>query len=143
MPLRFELVARHGGELARLARDLPRRLPGTPEPESSDPETERFLLFSAVSGALVELAGSVPVCLVLDDVHWADAQSVALMKHVTASAASGALQVILAFRDSDLGPDHPLNAVLQDLRRVEGVERIALEGFGATEVSEVMAAAAG
>ena len=41
-------VARHGGELARLARDLPRRLPGAPEPESSDPETERFLLFSAV-----------------------------------------------------------------------------------------------
>ncbi|HEY2353599.1 MAG TPA: AAA family ATPase [Gaiellaceae bacterium] len=136
-------VARHGGELARLARDLPRRLPGVPEPESSDPETERFLLFSAVSGALVELAASVPICLVLDDLHWADAQSVALVKHVTASAASGALQVILAFRDSDLGPDHPLNPVLQDLRRIEGVERIALEGFGATEVSEVMAAAAG
>jgi class 3 adenylate cyclase len=136
-------VARHGGELARLARDLPRRLPGTPEPESSDPETERFLLFSAVSGALVELAVSVPVCLVLDDLHWADAQSVALVKHVTSFAASRALQVILAFRDSDLGTDHPLNAVLQDLRRVEGVERIALEGFGATEVTEVMAAAAG
>ncbi len=136
-------VARHGGQLARLARDLPRRLPQTPEPESSDPETERFLLFSAVSGALVELAAHVPVCLVLDDLHWADAQSVALVKHVTASAASGALQVILAFRDSDVGPDHPLNAVLQDLRRVDGVERIALEGLGATEVSEVMAAAAG
>ena len=53
-----------------------------PEPESSDPETERFLLFSAVAGALVELAASVPVCLVLDDLHWADAQSVALLKHV-------------------------------------------------------------
>jgi class 3 adenylate cyclase len=136
-------VARHGGQLARLARDLPRRLPGTPEPESSDPETERFLLFSAVSGALVELAAAMPVCLVLDDLHWADAQSVALVKHVTASAASGALQVILTFRDSDLGTDHPLNAVLQDLRRIDGVERIALEGLGATEVSEVMAAAAG
>jgi class 3 adenylate cyclase len=136
-------VGRHGGELARLARDLPRRVPGTPEPESSDPETERFLLFSAVSGALVELAASVPVCLVLDDFHWADAQSIALVKHVTATGASGALQVIVAFRDSDLGTDHPLNAVLQDLRRFEGVERIALEGFGATEVSEVMAAAAG
>ena len=136
-------VARHGGELARLARDLPRRLPGTPEPESSDPETERFLLFSAVSGALVELAASVPVCLVLDDVHWADTQSVGLMKHVTSAASSSALQLIVAFRDSDLGTDHPLSPVLQDLRRVEGVERIALEGFGATEVSKVMAAAAG
>ena len=136
-------VERHGGELARLARELPRRLPEVPEPESSDPETERFLLFSAVAGALVELAASVPVCLVLDDLHWADGQSVALLKHVVSAAASSALQVIVAFRDSDLGKDHPLGAVLADLRRIEGVDRIALEGLGAAEVSEVMAAAAG
>jgi class 3 adenylate cyclase len=136
-------VERHGGELARLARELPRRLPDVPEPESSDPETGRFLLFSAVAGALVELAASVPVCLVLDDLHWADGQSVALLKHVVSATESCALQVIVAFRDSDLGKDHPLGAVLADLRRIEGIERIALEGLGAAEVSEVMAAAAG
>ena len=136
-------VERHGGELARLTRELPRRFPEVPEPESSDPETERFLLFSAVAGALVELTASMPVCLVLDDLHWADSQSVALLKHVVWSSESCALQVVVAFRDSDLGRDHPLNAVLADLRRIEGVDRIALVGFGAAEVSEVMAAAAG
>jgi class 3 adenylate cyclase len=136
-------VKRHGGELARLARELPRRLPEAPEPESSDPETERFLLFSAVAGGLVELAASMPVCLVLDDLHWADGQSVALLKHVVSATESCALQVIVAFRDSDLGKGHPLGAVLADLRRVEGVERIALQGLGTAEVSEVMAVAAG
>jgi hypothetical protein len=136
-------VERHGGELARLTRELKRRLPEVPEPESSDPETERFLLFSAVAGALVELAAAVPVCLVLDDLHWADAQSVALLKHVVSAAESCAVQVIVAFRDSDLDKDHPLGTVLADLRRIEGVERIALQGLGAAEVSEVMAAAAG
>ena len=100
-------VERHGGELARLTRELPRRLPDVPEPESSDPETERFLLFSAVAGALVELTASMPVCLVLDDLHWADSQSVALLKHVVWSAESCALQVIVAFRDSDLGGPSP------------------------------------
>jgi class 3 adenylate cyclase len=136
-------VGRHGGELARLTRELPRRLPEVAEPESSDPETERFLLFSAVAGALVELAASTPLCLVLDDLHWADSQSVALLKHVVSAAESSALQVIVAFRDSDLAKEHPLNAVLADLRRIEGVERIALQGLGAAEVSEVMAEAAG
>jgi hypothetical protein len=85
----------------------------------------------------------MPVCLVLDDLHWADSQSVALLKHVVWAAESCALQVIVAFRDSDLGKEHPLHAVLADLRRVEGVDRIVLEGFGSDEVSEVMAAAAG
>jgi len=136
-------VERHGGELARLARDLSRRVSGVPEPQSSDPETERFLLFSAVSGVLVELAAAVPVCLVLDDVHWADAQSVALLKHVVSSAQTCALQAVVAFRDSDLGKDHPLTPALADLRRFDGVERIALEGLSAAEVSEVLAAAAG
>lgn len=136
-------VQRHGGELARLARELPRRLPDAPEPESSDPESVRFLLFSAVAGALAELAASLPVCLVLDDLHWADAQSVALLKHVVSSTEPCALQVVVAFRDSDLGKGHPLSAVLADLRRVDGVERLALEGLGTAEVSEVMASAAG
>ncbi|MGO9908902.1 MAG: hypothetical protein ACLP4R_08030, partial [Solirubrobacteraceae bacterium] len=100
----------------------------TPQPESSDSETERFLLFSAVAGALVELAACRPVCLVLDDLHWADGQSVALLKHAASAADSCALQVIVSFRDSDLGRDHPLSAVLADLRRIEGVQRITLHG---------------
>jgi DNA-binding SARP family transcriptional activator len=136
-------ATRHGGELARLARGLRRRLPGMPEPERSDSETERFLLFSAVAGALVELAAYRPVCLVLDDLHWADGQSVALLGHAARIADACTLQVIVSFRDSDVGKDHPLSAVLADLRRVEGVERIALRGLAVTEVSEVMAAAAG
>ncbi len=75
-------VQRHGGELGRLARNLPGRVQGLPEPQSSDPETERYLLFSAVAGLLAEVAGAVPVCVVLDDLHWADGQSVALLKHL-------------------------------------------------------------
>jgi class 3 adenylate cyclase len=136
-------VERYGGELSRVARDLSRRLPGVPKPQSSDPGTERFLLFSAVAGALVQLSDSRPVCLVLDDLHWADGQSVALLKHLARIAESCALQLIVAFRDSDLGKHHPLGAALADLRRVEGVERIALRGLAAAEVSEVMEAAAG
>ena len=34
---------RHGGELGRLARNLAARIPELPEPQSSDPETERYL----------------------------------------------------------------------------------------------------
>ncbi len=136
-------VERHGGQLARLARNLARRVENLPQPQPSDPETERYLLFSTVAAFLSEVAHSVPVCLVLDDFHWADAQSVALFKHVVRTVEQGALQVIVTYRDSDLGKEHPLSSVLADLRRIAGVQRIALHGFGADEVMQIMSAAAG
>jgi class 3 adenylate cyclase/tetratricopeptide (TPR) repeat protein len=136
-------VKRHGGELCRLARNLRERVTDLPAPQTSDPETERYLLFSAVAGLLGQVAQSVPVCVVLDDLHWADGQSVALLKHVVRTAEQETLQVIATYRDSDLGKDHPLGAVLADLRSVDGVQRIALHGLGSDEVAQIMTSAAG
>jgi hypothetical protein len=142
-----ELLQRHmernGGELSRLARNLRRRIPELPAPQASDPETERYLLFSAVAGLLAHIAEAVPLCVVLDDLHWADAQSLALFKHLLRTMEHGSLQVIATYRESDLGKDHPLTAVLADLRRAQGIQRIALHGLGANEVSEIMTAVAG
>jgi hypothetical protein len=136
-------VETHKGELGRLARNLEARVSDLAEPQSSDPETERYLLFNAVAGLLGEVAQTVPLCVVLDDLHWADAQSLALLKHLLRSTEQGSLQLIATFRDSELGKDHPLTGVLADLRRLDGVQRIALRGLGADEVAEVMAAIAG
>jgi hypothetical protein len=47
------------------------------------------------------------------------------------------------YRDSDLGKDHPLSAVLADLRAVEGVQRLSLHGLGADEVAQIMTVVAG
>ncbi len=134
---------RHGGELSRLGRNLAERIRDLPEPQSSDPETERYLLFNAVAGLLGEVAETVPLCVVLDDLHWADAQSLALLKHLLRGQEQRSVQVIATFRDSELGKDHPLTAVLADLRSLQGVRRIALRGLGADEVAELMTAAAG
>ncbi len=136
-------VDRHKGELGRLARNLERRVADLPAPQTSDPETERYLLFSAVAGLLQDVAQSVPVCVVLDDLHWADGQSVALLKHVVRTVEQGALHLIATYRDSDLGKDHALTALLADLRRVEGVQRISLHGLGADEVAQIMTVVAG
>jgi len=136
-------VEGHKGELGRLARNLERRVEDLPAPQTSDPETERYLLFSAVAGLLEQVSQAVPVCVVLDDLHWADGQSVALLKHVVRTVEHGALQLIATYRDSDLGKDHPLTALLADLRSIEGVQRISLHGLGADEVAEIMTAVAG
>ena len=49
-------LGRFGGEVGRLARNLAPRVPDAPAPQSSDPETERFLLFQAVAELLRAVA---------------------------------------------------------------------------------------
>ena len=136
-------VAEFGGEIGRLAGNLSRRVPAAPPPQTSDSETERFLLFKAVAGLLRSVAGSAPLCVVLDDFQWADGQSVALLKHVARAVEHGALQIVVTYRDSDVNKDHPLSGALADLRRLRGVERIALRGLDAAGVAELVGAAAG
>jgi class 3 adenylate cyclase len=136
-------VDRHGGELGRLVRGLARRVPDLPPPQTSDAETAQFLLFSAVAGLVQAVCEVAPACLVLDDLHLADAQSVTLFKHLVRTVDQGALLLIATYRDSDLGKDHPLSGALTDLRKVEAVQRVALRGLDASEVAQVVAAAAG
>ena len=92
---------------------------------------------------LLAVARSQPLCVVLDDFHWADGQSVALLRQVAQAVEQGALLVIVTYRDSDLTKDHPLTGVLANLRRSEGVGRTRLSGLGPDEVAELVAAAAG
>ena len=136
-------VERHGGEVTRLVRGLTRRVAVVPSPQQTDSETERYLLFEAVAGLLDAACDHGPVVLVLDDLHWADGQTLSLLKHVAMAPVHPALLVLGIYRESDLDRRHPLTDLLADLRRVEGVERLALHGLGVDEVAEMMAAAAG
>ena len=137
-------VERHGGELTRLLRDsLANRVAGVPAPQQADSETERYLLFEAVAGLLQAACDHSPVLLVLDDLHWADSQTLSLLKHVAAATADSPLLVLGTYRESDLDRGHPLGDALADLHRLDGVEHRALQGLGVDEVAELVAAATG
>lgn len=114
-------VLRFGGELGRVAPNLSRRVPDLPQP--SDPETERFLLFAAVAGLMQRASESFPLCLVLDDLQWADGQTAVLLKHVARAVNQSPLLILCTCRDSDLTPQHPLTGVLADLSQLPGWSR--------------------
>jgi class 3 adenylate cyclase/tetratricopeptide (TPR) repeat protein len=135
-------VERHGGDLARLVPALGDRVPELPSPRQSDPETERYLLYAAVAG-LLEGAGELQaLLLILDDLQWADGPTLSLLRHVVAGA-SMPVMVVGTYRDSDLPREHPLTALLADLHREQGVERIKLTGLQMGDVVALMEAAAG
>jgi len=136
-------VREHKGELGRLVPELARRVSDLPVPQVAEAETERYLLFEAVTGLLSAASQQQPLLLILDDLQWAGTPELLLLKHILHTAMPLRLLIIGTYRDSDLTRAHPLTPVLADLRREAGVERVALHGLDETAVVALVAAAAG
>ena len=136
-------VEAQGGALTRLIPALKSRAPDAPAPRESDPETERYVLFSAISALLEQASRESPVVLLLDDLHWADKPTLALLKHVVGASPNQSVLMLGTYRDSELSRQHPLTDTLADLRGEHGVERISLSGLGEDDVVTMMENAAG
>ncbi len=136
-------VATHGGELAKMVPALGQRLGEPPARTSTDPDTERYLLYGAVVGLLTLASSAQPLVLVLDDLQWSDKPSLQLLRHLVANVESARLLVLATFRDAELSGSHPLTEVLGALRREPGVHRIDLKGFDDRGVLAFMEGAAG
>lgn len=77
--LRQEMGA-GAADIAQLVPALRERLPDLPAPPPTEPEAARFRLFDSLTGFLRAAAVRRPLLLVLDDLHWADAPSLALLR---------------------------------------------------------------
>ena len=109
----------------------------------ADPETERLLLLEGVAELLVAASQESPVMVVLDDLHWADAATLQLLRYVTTSAAAMDVTIVCTYRDTDLSRGDTLTQLLADMHREGNVTRIALAGLDDYELVELLAAAAG
>jgi DNA-binding SARP family transcriptional activator/tetratricopeptide (TPR) repeat protein len=136
-------VTDHGGDLARLAPGLSRRLPEAAAPHESDPETERYMLFGAVVRFLSRVSRKRPALLVLDDLHAADTGTLLLLRHLAGAGAAMRLLVLAAYRSSEVRRGGPVQSTLADLHRHGDVERLELTGLGEAEVARLMQTAAG
>jgi class 3 adenylate cyclase/tetratricopeptide (TPR) repeat protein len=142
-----ELLSDHlvtyGGAIARLVPELHRVAVDTPEPAGGDAEIQRYELFGSVVGLLQAVAARTPMVVVLDDLHWADKQSLLLLRHVASHTISDRLLIAGAYRDVELTETHGLSDALAALRRETGVERIALRGLQDIDTVALLESAAG
>ena len=138
-----EHMARHGRELCHLVPDLAQRVGDLSAASQGDPDAERYLLFSAVTGFVARLCSDNPVLLVLEDLHWADKPTLLLLRHLITATDSSRLLVLGTYRSTDLGAEHPLADVLANLRREEQVRRVDLHGLNDGELVALLEAAAG
>lgn len=119
-------------ELMAVAPDL---AGGSANAASTKPSAEpRLALFDAITRLLRELSHIEPLLLMLDDLHWADRASLALLGYLVDEIGSARLMVLGTLREVELITGHPHLALLERLERSPSFKRIAL---GALEVSDV------
>ncbi len=132
---RERVLELRGGVLARLVPELVDELPAG--------QVEAWAIFEGLVDWLAMEAAQRPVVLVLDDVHWAAKPTLQALMHLVRSTRLSRLLIVATYRDTELARTHPLAEVLADLRREEGVERLAVRGLDADGVEAFVQAARG
>jgi class 3 adenylate cyclase/tetratricopeptide (TPR) repeat protein len=124
--------------LTRLVPALRQRLPDIPEPITLPPDEERFRVLDTVSQVLIALSVRTPVLLVLDDLHWADRGTVALLRHIARFAPRHRLLVLGTYRDVEVDGAGAFAEALRALPRDTSYEHLKLEGLDAQEVEQLL-----
>jgi class 3 adenylate cyclase/tetratricopeptide (TPR) repeat protein len=140
-PLRFKAaLGNHASTIARIAPALRETLGSIPEPIPLEKdEEERFRLLDAVAQFMIALSRNVPLVLVLDDLHWADRGTVAMLSHVAHFVPANPILLIGAYRDAEVDRKHPLSGAVAGMRRLQNFESLSFKGLQPDELSALLA----
>src|SRR3984893_863265 len=115
-------------ELAELAPSLRRVFADIPQPLKLPPEQKRRYLFQSISEALARAARKRPQLRILDDLHWADESSLALLTHLANRVARLPVVIIGTYRDGYTENNPAFVRTLEELIRM-GIRPLKLGGF--------------
>jgi class 3 adenylate cyclase len=124
--------------MARIAPALNDILGDIQEPPSLDKEEERVRLFDAVSQFLIAISRRTPLVLILDDLHWADRGTVAMLNHVAHFISSNPILLIGAYRDAEVDRKHPLSTVIAAMSRQRNFAKLTLGGLDASDLANLL-----
>jgi DNA-binding CsgD family transcriptional regulator len=115
-----------------IARDLgaPEVASRVPRVRDLDPEEERLRTHDAFA-AVVVASSSAGALLVLDDLHWADAASLAALPDIARAVVRRPVLIVATYRSDAVDLGHPLSRTIAEVERIIPCERLALRGFDA------------
>ncbi|MBP1078166.1 DNA-binding CsgD family transcriptional regulator [Microbacterium terrae] len=93
----------------------------------------------AIEVVLENLSRTRHVVIVLEDLQWADAATLGLLKTLAGSLREGRMTIVATYRSDDVDRFHPLRPVLAELERMRRVQRIEIAPLGPDEVAEQVA----
>jgi DNA-binding CsgD family transcriptional regulator/tetratricopeptide (TPR) repeat protein len=109
-------------------------------PTVADTDADRFQISNAVHRFLQRASQQTPVLLILEDLHWADQNSLLLLELIAQELSAHAVLVVATYRDGEMRT--PLAQTCGELARV-GVIRVALNGLSAEDTGQLMTGISG
>jgi predicted ATPase/DNA-binding CsgD family transcriptional regulator len=123
-----------GPQLRLLSNQVDRHVTDSDAPEESHPG--RRLLFNALTAFLRRLTADHPVALILEDLHWAQLPTVAMLEHVVAGCADVPMLIVATFRTTPPDLSDELIGRLAAMHRFDGVRRLDLAGLDTEAIVE-------
>ena len=138
-----EALGDAAAEVARLVPELRQLFPDLPPPVELPPDQQRRYLFNNFLAFLDRAARVTPHALLLDDLHWADESTLALLEHIAPHLAQMPMLIVGTYRDVDLDAERPFARALETLTRQRLAHKIALKRLDQASVADLLAAMAG
>jgi DNA-binding CsgD family transcriptional regulator len=120
--------------LPEFATLLPELIPAAPH----DPDREKQRLFQALLGYFARLAATAPLCIVIEDLHWADDISLEFLLHLARRLAGRPLLLLLSYRTDEAPPG--LRQLLAELGRRRLGRELSLLPLDLAEVEALLRA---
>ena len=127
----------NAAELAQIAPSLRRVFPDIPQPLELPPAQKRRYLFQSVSEALARAARTRPQLYILDDLHWADESTLALLIHLANRVAQLPVVIIGTYRDGYSENNPALVRTLEELIRM-GIRPLKLGGLSKDAIAQML-----
>ena len=108
----------NAAELAQIAPSLRRVFPNIPQPLELPLAQQRHYLFQSVSEALARSALTRPHLYLLEDLHWADESTLALLMHLVHRVAQLPIVIIGTYRSGYSNDNPALVRTLEELIRL-------------------------
>ncbi len=121
--------------LAQADRLLPELEIADPAMRQTAASPDESRLWEGVSQLLLGLARQHPVVLFIDDLHWADSSTLALLGYLVRRGTAAPLLCLAAARP--VAPRSPLAALLQTLTREDRLLRLPLQRLTADDISRI------
>ncbi len=129
-------------DLISLAPGLRVRYPDSPPNPALDPQAEQQRLYESAFSFFVRLANQAPLLLVLEDVHWADGGTLALVRSLARRFRQTHTPVLLllTFREVELNEQKGLADVLTMWHRDRMAHTLKLHRFDRQGTQDVLEA---